>query len=89
MKVIAKHYNMNINDIRSKKRNQEISTVRQVAFYLMKKLSFCSLQIIGSYVGGRDHSTVIHAIGKVEQLLKTDHIFAQKVTALEQDILNS
>lgn len=89
MKNVAKHYNISINDIRSKKRNQEIATVRQVTFYLMKKMSFCSLQIIGSYVGGRDHSTVIHAIGKVEHLLASDPTFAQKVSALEQDILNS
>ena len=89
MRIIAKHYNINVNDIKSKKRNQEISTVRQLTFYLMKKLSFCSLQIIGNHVGGRDHSTVIHSIGKIEQMLKTDPLLAQKINALEQEILNS
>ncbi len=89
MKVVAKHYDAGINDIRSKKRHQDISLVRQVTFYLMKKMSNCSLQVIGSYVGGRDHSTVIHAVSKVEILLTTDQAFAIKIKGLEQEILQS
>ncbi len=84
---VAKHYAISINDIRSKKRHHDISVVRQVAFYMMKKLSYCSLQVIGSYIGGRDHSTVIHAIGKVEALIKQDPSFAQKLKTIEHDIM--
>ncbi|MBM3893902.1 chromosomal replication initiator protein DnaA [Candidatus Dependentiae bacterium] len=89
IKVVAKHYDTGINDIRSKKRHQDISLVRQITFYLMKKMSNCSLQIIGSYVGGRDHSTVIHAIGKVEAMLAGDPTLGIKIKAMEQDILQS
>jgi len=52
-------------------------------------MSNCSLQIIGSYVGGRDHSTVIHAIGKVEAMLAGDPTLGIKIKAMEQDILQS
>jgi chromosomal replication initiator protein len=89
IKIVAKHYDVAINDIRSKKRHQDIANVRQIAFYMMKKMSNCSLQAIGNYVGGRDHSTVIHAVTKVEKLLAQDRTFCQKLGIIEQEILTS
>ncbi len=89
LKIVAKHYDIAANDIKSKSRHQDIAIVRQVAFYMMKKMSYCSLQAIGSYIGGRNHSTVIHAISKVEQLIETDPALAQKLTIIEQEILTS
>ncbi|MBX9831319.1 chromosomal replication initiator protein DnaA [Candidatus Babeliales bacterium] len=87
MKVIAKDYDVSVNDIKSKKRLKNIANARQIAFYLMKKLSHCSLQSIGSFIGGRDHSTVIHAINKVEDSLAKDTAFKKKLQTLEQKIL--
>lgn len=87
LKVVAKHYTVSLNDIRSKKRHQDIAVVRQVAFYMMKKLSNSSLQAIGNYVGGRDHSTVIHSISKVESLRESNTVFAQKLRSIEQEIM--
>ena len=87
MKIIAKDYDVSINDIKSKKRLKNIANARQIAFYLMKKLSHCSLQSIGSFIGGRDHSTVIHAINKVEETLAKDPTFKKKLQTLEQKIL--
>ncbi len=89
LKAVAKHYNISVNDLRSKKRQQNIVVVRQVAFYLMKKLTYCSLQSIGSFIGGRDHSTVTHAISKVENLTTKDRTFAQKMKFVEQEILTN
>jgi len=89
IKIVAKHYDISVSDLRSKKRHQDIAVVRQIAFYMMKKMSYCSLQVIGDYIGGRDHSTVIHAIGKVEHLIEADRNMAQKLRVLEQDILAS
>jgi chromosomal replication initiator protein len=89
LKITSRYYSVSIHDVKSKKRHKNISTVRQIIFYLMKKLGFCSLQTIGNYVGGRDHSTVIHAIGKIKNKLKKDANFAQKLKKLEQDILTS
>ena len=87
IKIVAQHYSVSLNDIRSKKRHQDIAVVRQVAFYMMKKFSNSSLQAIGNYIGGRDHSTVIHAIGKVESLRETSTPFAQKLKMIEQEII--
>jgi chromosomal replication initiator protein len=88
LKVVAKHYDTSVNDLRSKKRHQDIAAIRQIVFYMMKKMSNCSLQIIGSYVGGRDHSTVIHAVNKVERLIGQDHELTQKIRLMEQEIIS-
>ena len=87
LKIVAKHYNISVNDLRSKKRQKDIVVARQAAFYLMKKLTYCSLQAIGSFIGGRDHSTVTHAITKVETLTNKDRSLAQKIKSIEQEIL--
>lgn len=89
LKTTANHYSVSINDLKSKKRQKNIAMVRQVAFYLMKKLTFCSLQTIGNYVGKRDHSTVSHAISKVEGFLEKDRNFDKKINNIEQKILMS
>jgi len=89
IKTVAKHYSVSINEIRSKTRQQDIAAARQIAFYMMKKMSFCSLQVIGSYIGGRDHSTVIHAINKVDLLLAKDQTLSQRLKVIEHEILSA
>lgn len=88
LKNVAKNYDVSINEIKSKKRFKDISIARAVAFFLMKKLSDCSLQAIGGFIGGRDHSTVIHAINKIEELMICDHAFKKKIEMIEQRILS-
>lgn len=89
LKTAARHYSVSITDIKSKKRHKDIASVRQITFYLMKKLTFSSLQAIGSFVGGRDHSTVIHAVSKVETLLKKDPELTKRLKIIEQKIMMS
>lgn len=86
LKTVCKHYSLSINDIKSKTRQKDITAVRQVALYMMKKHSFASLQVIGNFVGGRNHSTVIHALTKIEHLMQEDHFFAQKLKTIDQEI---
>lgn len=86
LKIVCKHYSISPNLVKSKSRQKDIAAVRQVALYMMKKHSFASLQVIGNFVGGRNHSTVIHALGKMEQMIKEDQGFAYKLTAIDQDI---
>lgn len=88
LKAVAKRYSVSVHDLRSKKRQKDISCARQTAFYLMKKHTISSLQAIGNYVGGRDHSTVIHAITKVESGLDENQILRRRIKLLEQDIQN-
>ena len=87
LKTIARHYSVSLSDLKSKKRHKDIAAIRQVAFYLMKKLTLCSLQTIGSFIGGRDHSTVIHAVTKIEEEIKKDHELIKKLNIIEQKIM--
>jgi chromosomal replication initiator protein len=87
LRILAKSFNVSISDIKSKKRHKEIAQVRQMVFFMMKKLTSCSLQVIGSFVGSRDHSTVIHAISKVEVIVKQDSDLSKKLKMIEQEIM--
>lgn len=89
LKTVASHYDISLTDLKSKKRHKDIAVVRQVALYMMKKLTFCSLQAIGEFVGGRDHSTVIHAITKIESMLEADAHLTQKLKVIEHEIMTS
>ncbi len=89
LKLVARHYSVSINDLKSKKRQKDIALIRQVTFYFMKKLTFCSLKTIGEFVGNRDHSTVLHSITKIEKNLENDRDFAKKLNNIEQKILMS
>lgn len=87
LKAVSKYYTLPIADIKSKKRSKDVATVRQIAFYLMKKLTYSPLQAIGEYVGKRNHSTVIHALAKIELMMKRDASLAEKIAAIEHDIV--
>lgn len=68
--VVCERYNIRSDDIRSKKKPKEIAYPRQIAMYLSRKLTEEPLSNIGSYFGGRDHTTVIHACNKIAEDLK-------------------
>ena len=87
--AVARNFSISINDIRSKNRSKNISSARQILFYLLKKHTLNSLQTIGSFVGGRDHSTVIHSIGKVESIIKSNEYMARKIKLIEQNIMSN
>lgn len=86
--IVAKHYDISVAEVRSKNRSKNIAAVRQIACYLMKRLTAYSLQAIGDFFGGRDHSTIIHSIARVEEQLEQDHHLAQKIKRLEEEISN-
>lgn len=69
---IAEYYNVRLSDMHSPKRSRTVARPRQVAMYLAKRLTTRSLPEIGRQFGGRDHTTVIHGVKKIEELLKTD-----------------
>lgn len=70
--VVAEYYNVTMDDIKSKKRNREISVPRQTAMYLCRELNGASLPRIGQEFGGRDHTTVMHAVEKLENDISHD-----------------
>lgn len=85
VKVVHKYYHYTLDDLRSKNRNQELVFARQVTMFLMKKITNKSLRDIGDYLGGRDHSTVMHAITKIEQHMQENGEFAEYLKKMEQD----
>jgi chromosomal replication initiator protein len=66
----------------SARRSRAVARPRQVAMYLSKQLTSRSLPEIGRAFGGRDHTTVMHAVRKIEELVKTDSAFAEDVELL-------
>ena len=71
-RVVAEHYNVSVEDLKSKKRVATIAFPRQIAIYLSRQLTDESFPKIGIEFGGRDHSTVIHSINKIDTELKTN-----------------
>ncbi len=76
---VAEHYNIRLPDMHSARRARQVARPRQVAMYLAKQLTSRSLPEIGRKFGGRDHTTVMHAVRKIEELMLEDTQIAQDV----------
>ena len=83
-KAVVLHYNLKLADMQSKRRARVIARPRQVAMYLAKQLTPRSLPEIGRRFGGRDHTTVMHAVRKVEELLHSDESMSRDVELLRR-----
>ena len=82
LKVVGRHYNVARTDLLSPRRARTVVMPRQVGMYLAKKMTSRSLPEIGRRFGGRDHSTVLHAVRKIEEQIKTDDRLAREVALL-------
>lgn len=83
-RYVAEHFNIRVSDLSSNKRLRIVARPRQIAMYLSKKLTSKSLPEIGRKFGGRDHTTVMHAIKKVEELMGADISLRDDVEMLER-----
>ena len=83
-KKVAEHFNIRLVDMHSARRARAVARPRQVAMYLSKQLTARSLPEIGRKFGGRDHTTVMHAVKKVEELRSTDNSFHEDVELLKR-----
>jgi chromosomal replication initiator protein len=83
-KLVANHYNLKVTELKSKNNSQQISFPRQVAMYLCKRMTESSLPEIGRRFGGKHHSTVIHAIQKIEKKRTNDKEFDRLVESFVQ-----
>lgn len=84
---VQKYYPYSTNALRSKNRNKDLVFARQLTMFLMKKLTEKSLRDIGSFLGGRNHATVKHALDKIKQRAKNDDIFCRQLDQLEKEIV--
>ena len=83
-KKVAEHYTIKLADMYSARRSRTVARPRQVAMYLCKQLTTHSLPEIGRKFGGRDHTTVIHAVKKVEELRAVDSSFDEDIELLRR-----
>jgi chromosomal replication initiator protein len=85
-RVVARQYNVSRADLLSSRRTANVVRPRQVAMYLAKILTLRSLPEIGRRFGGRDHTTVLHAVRKIEALAGNDSAFAEEIEALKRQL---
>jgi chromosomal replication initiator protein len=81
---VAEHFQIRVSDMHSARRSRSVARPRQVAMYLSKQLTSRSLPEIGRKFGGRDHTTVMHAVKKIEELMGEDPTFGEDVELLRR-----
>jgi len=86
MDVVGEHYGVSLQDILSIRRNENIVHARHVAIYLARSTTTHSLPVIGRLFGGRDHTTILHAVRKIHFLAKNDLDFADELELLRAAI---
>ena len=84
--VVARHFHLELHDMKSKRRTDAIAFPRQIAMYLARTLTEMSTTQIGDSFGGKDHTTVMHATNKVKGRLDTDPFFTALVNKIIQEI---
>jgi chromosomal replication initiator protein len=84
LRIVSRHYKVPRNDLLSSRRSRDVVRPRQIAMYLAKSLTSRSLPEIGRRFGGRDHTTVLHSVRKVEQMMKDDGDLCQEIELLKR-----
>ncbi len=85
-KIVSEYYHIPDDLLRAKTRKKEVAIARQIAMFLAKKHTKHSLKTIGLHFGGRDHSTVIHAVNTIEEFAKTDKEIQEDLVNLSKKI---
>jgi chromosomal replication initiator protein len=86
LRVVTQHFSLRLSDIQSRKRTAAIAYARQVGMFLARRVTRLSLEEIGGYFGGRDHSTVLYAIQKITRMVKTDADCLATVRELQRQL---
>ena len=86
IKIVADHYNLKTSELRSNRRFKLVAIPRQIAMYLIRKITSCSFPEIGHLFGGRDHTTVMYAVKRIEQKLTDDVSLRNTVDSLRKKI---
>lgn len=86
IEVVAEHFNINPDDITSKKRNSEFVLPRQISMYLCREMTDTSLVNIGKLLGKKDHTTVLHGVNKIAEEITTNKELAAKIEIIKKKI---
>ena len=85
--IVATYFNLNVSEMLSVRRSRSLARPRQIAMYFAKKLTTSSLPEIGRKFSNRDHTTVIHAVKKIEELMNKDNEIKQKVSEIKKKLI--
>ena len=85
-KIVSEYFQISVEDIRSKKRSSNISFPRQIAMYLCRTMTTESFPKIGTEFGGKDHTTVMHSVEKIDKEIKINKDLANIIEKLKKDI---
>ena len=86
IEVVAEHFNLTVADLKSSKRNSEITVPRQIAMYLCRTMIDIPLKSIGIILGGRDHSTINHGVDKIRQELTENDTLNNTVDIIKKKL---
>ncbi len=86
IEVVAEHNNITVDQMTSKNRSSDIAKPRQIAMFLCNKMTEVSLDVIGSFLGGRDHSTIIHGIRKIKEEYETNEATRNAIDTIMKKI---
>ena len=85
--LVASHYKLSLEEMLSPRRSRSLARPRQIAMYLAKQYTTNSLPDIGRKFSNRDHTTVIHAVKKIDELIKKDNEIKQNVTEIKKKLI--
>ncbi|MBN8553847.1 MAG: chromosomal replication initiator protein DnaA [Deltaproteobacteria bacterium] len=86
MKLVARQYQVSLEDLRSERKNRQLAIPRQLAMYLCRKYTHLSLPDIGTLFGGKNHTTVLHAIRRISKVQGTDPLLKESIAKLETSL---
>ena len=85
-RIVCEYFKIDIEDLKGKKRSKDVNYPRQIAIYLCRKMTNESFPKMGTYFGGRDHSTIISAYQRIERDLKTNSQLQQVIKELKSKL---
>jgi chromosomal replication initiator protein len=86
IEIVCEHFSVTLDQMTGKSRSNDISRPRQIAMYLCKTLTECSLEVIGSFLGGRNHSTIIHGVQKIADEYEIDQDLKSQIDVIKKKI---
>lgn len=86
IEIVCEHFSVALDQMTGKSRSNDISRPRQIAMYLCKTMTECSLEVIGSFLGGRNHSTIIHGVQKIADEYETDSDLKNQIDVIKKKI---
>lgn len=84
--IVSEHFGVSIADLKSNKRNADISNPRQIAMYLIRSMTDTPLKSVGIFLGGKDHSTVKHGVDKITREVVTDETLSNTISIIKKKI---